>query len=549
MCRQVAERRTNFFDFMKTKLRRLLAVVVMVSGWSWLAAGDAKLPAGLADFSDYVEQTMKAFEVPGIAVAIVKDGEVVLARGFGVRKLGEPAAVDAHTRFAIASNTKAFTAAALAMLVDEGKLSWDDRVTDWLPGFQMADPLVTQEMRVRDLLVHRSGLGLGAGDLLFWPPSDYSTAEVVRRLRYVPLTTSFRGAYAYDNILYAVAGEVIAAAAGQSWKDFVRTRIFGPVGMTEAKLSSAEVTATDNAATGHAKIDFKALGPVAPMAWENNAPAGAIVASVSDLAKWLRVQLAGGRLVDGPDGKERRLFSEQRQREMWSVVTPMPIAQRTGALAVTQPNFNGYGLGWGLADYRGKKIVSHTGGWPGQVSKVTLVPELKLGVVVLTNQESGEAFQAVSLRVLDAFMAAPPTDWVAAYAEAQRKAHQGADESWAKHVAARAKAAAPSLPLGGYAGMYRDRWYGDVSLQEEAGKLVLRFTHTPQLVGELEPWQHDTFIVRWRDRTLNADAFVTFALTPDGTIDQVKMAAISPLTDFSFDFQDLLLKPVPASKS
>ncbi len=523
-----------------------MSVALAVIGWGARAAAEPKLPAGLADFSAYVERTLKEFEVPGLAVAIVKDGEVVMARGFGVRKLGEATPVDAHTLFAIASNTKAFTAAALAILVDEGKLGWDDRVTDRLPGFQMADPLVTHEMRVRDLLVHRSGLSLGAGDLLFWPPSDYSTGEIVRRLRFVPLTTSFRGTYAYDNILYAVAGEVIAAVSGQSWKEFVRTRIFGPVGMTEAKLSSAEVTAADNAATGHAKIDFQALGPVAPMAWENNAPAGAIVASVGDLAKWLRVQLAGGRLADGDDGKERRLFSELRQREMWSVVTPVPITQRTGVLAATQPNFSGYGFGWGLADYRGKKVVSHTGGWPGQVSKVTLVPELKLGVVVLTNQESGEAFQAVSLRVLDAFMDAPATDWVAAYAEARQKALRGADESWAKHVAARAKDAAPSLPRGGYAGMYRDRWYGDVSLKEEGGKLVLRFTHTPKLVGELEPWQHDTFIVRWRDRSLNADAFVTFALTPDGAIDQVKMEAISPLTDFSFDFQDLLLKPAPA---
>lgn len=534
---------------MKTKLRGVLAAVMLASGWSWLPASEPKLPEGLADFSAYVERTMKEFEVPGLAVAIVKDGEVVMARGFGVRKLGEAAAVDAHTLFAIASNTKAFTAAALAILVDEGKLSWDDRVVDRLPGFQMSDPLVTREMRVRDLLVHRSGLSLGAGDLLFWPPSDYSTGEVVRRLRFIPLATSFRSAYAYDNILYSVAGEVVAAVSGQSWKEFVRTRIFGPLGITEAKLSSADVGPADNAATGHAKIDFKALGPVAPMAWENNAPAGGIVANVTDLAKWLRVQLAGGKLKEGADGPEQRLFSEERQREMWSVVTPMPITQRTGALAATQPNFSGYGLGWNLTDYRGRKIVSHTGGWPGQVSRVTLVPELKLGIVVLTNQESGEAFQAVSLRVMDAFLDAPATDWIAAYAESHRKALARADGRWAKHVAARAKDAPPSLPPARYAGMYRDTWYGDVSIAEEKGKLVLRFTHTPLLVGDLETWQHDTFIVRWRDRTLNADAFVSFALTPDGAIDQVKMEPISPLTDFSFDFQDLLLKPVESAKS
>ena len=530
---------------MKTGWRVWAALVI---GWSWQIAVGAPLPEGLKDFDAYVARTLTEFEVPGIAVAIVKDGEVVMAAGFGVRKLGEPAKVDAQTVFAIASNTKAFTAAALAILVDEGKLSWDDRVADRLPGFQMADPFVTHEMRVRDLLVHRSGLSLGAGDLLYWPPSDYPTSEVVRRLRFIPLATSFRSAYAYDNILYAVAGEVVAAVSGQPWKEFVRSRIFGPVGMTAAKLSSAEVAPGDNAATGHALYDFKKLGPVAPMAWENNAPAGAIVANVTDLAKWMQVQLAGGRLPDSGDGKERRLFKVARQREMWSVVTPMPIAQRSGVMAVTQPNFNGYGLGWNLSDYRGRKVVSHTGGWPGQVSKVALVPELKVGVVVLTNQEVGGAFQAISLRVLDAYMEASPTDWVAAYREAQLKAQARADDSWAKHVEARAKDSKPSLPQARYAGVLRDVWYGDVIVAEEAGKLTLRFSHTPLLMGDMEHWQNDTFIVRWRDRSLNADAFVTFALTPDGALDQVKMEAISPLTDFSFDFQDLLLKPVAPAK-
>ena len=522
--------------------RRIAALAALL--FSCVVSLVASLPSALQDLDATVERAMKEFAVPGLAIAIVKDGEVVLARGYGVRKLGDPTPVDAHTLFAIASNTKAFTSAALAILVDEGKLGWDDRVVDRLPGFQMSDAFVTREMRVRDLLVHRSGLSLGAGDLLYWPPSDYSTAEVVRRLRLVPLTTSFRSAYAYDNILYAVAGEVVAAVSGQSWKDFVRTRIFAPVGMSGVKLSNAELWPLDNTATGHALANFKDLGPVPFMAWDNNAPAGAIITSVSEMAKWLRVQLGGGRLPDGADGKERWLFSAERQREMWSVVTPMPILPREGALAATQPNFNGYGLGWGLSDYRGRKIVSHTGGWPGQVSKVTLVPELKLGVVVLTNQEAGEAFQAVSLRVLDAFLAAPATDWVTAYAESHRKMVANADDSWAKHVAARAKDAPPSLPLARYVGLYRDTWYGDVAIADEAGKLVLRFTHTPFLTGELEHWQHDTFIVRWRERSLNADAFVTFALTPDGAIDQVRMEAVSPLTDFSFDFQDLLLRPV-----
>ncbi len=521
------------------------AVVGFLVLWSTLLHAAVEGAPWLGELDGVVERARKEFAVPGIAVAIVQDGRVVAARGYGLRELGKPETVDAHTLFAIASNTKAFTAAALAILVDEKALAWNDRVVERLPWFQMSDAYVTREMTIRDLLVHRSGLGLGAGDLLFWPTTTYSTEAVVRRLRFVPLATSFRANYAYDNILYAAAGLTLEQVSGKPWPAFVRERIFAPVGMTESKTSASDLRPGDNAATGHAKYDFKDLRTVPPTAWDNNLPAGGIRSSVHDMAKWLLVQLDGGRLPKGADGKEQRLFSEARQREMWSLVTPIGIAPASvPALAPLVPNFRGYGLGWNVNDYRGKKIVSHTGGWPGQVSRVTLVPEAKLGIVVLTNQEEGAAFQTVTYSVLDAALGAPATDWVAAYAEVVKKGQANADESWQKHVAARDAASKPSLPWAKYAGTYRDAWYGDVSLALEGEKLVMTFSKTAQLVGDLDHWQHDTFIVKWRDRSLNADAFVTFALTPDGAVESVKMEAVSPLTDFSFDFHDLKLKPV-----
>jgi len=409
----------------------------------------------------------------------------------------------------------------------------------------MSDPYVTAEMTVRDLLTHRSGLALGAGDLLFWPTTDFTTREVVERLRFVPLAGGFRAGYAYDNILYAAAGLVLEEVAGQGWDAFMRARIFGPVGMADTRPNYLTLPPGANVATGHAKYDFRDLKPVPPLAWSNASAAGGIYSSAHDMAKWLRVQLAGGRLPPGPEGEERRLFRPERQSEMWALVTPMPISEpRVEALKVTRPNFRGYGLGWDLSDYRGQKLVAHTGGWPGQVSKVVLVPALGLGVVVLTNQESGAAFQAISWRVLDAYLGAPATDWVTAYAEAVRGSRDSADESWAKAQAARAADSRPSLPLARYAGTYRDPWRGEVYLTERDGRLVLRFSRTEKLEGDLEHWQHDTFIVRWHDRSHNADAFVTFALKPDGSIDQMRMEAISPLTDFSFDFHDLVLRPV-----
>ncbi|TBR39765.1 MULTISPECIES: serine hydrolase [Dyella] len=506
------------------------------------------LPEQLQDFRAYVDSVRKQFDVPGIAVAIVKDGKVVMEQGFGERELGKPEPVDARTMFAIASNTKAFTAAALQMLAEQGKLKMDDRVIDHLPWFQMSDPYVTREMRIRDLLAHRSGLGLGAGDLLYWPPTGYTTKEVVERLRDVPLATSFRSAYAYDNILFAVATLVIEQVSGQTYADFLRTQIFKPVGMDDALVDSTYLKPGMNIAMGHAKFNFTELKPVPPMAWSNNPGAGGIYASVHDLAKWMNVQLAGGKLPDAGDGKEHRLFKEDSQKQMWSMLTPMKIGEPpVPELARTKPNFAGYGEGWFLTDYQGQRLVWHTGGWPGMVSRLTLVPELKLGIVVLTNQESGAAFNAVTYRVLDAYLGKTKTDWVAAYAAATKKAEGNADDSWKKHEAARNKGSKPSLPLAKYAGTYRDPWYGDIAISQEGGKMRMKFSKTAQLVGTMEPWQNDSFVVRWDDRSLNADAFVTFSLDADGGIREVRMQPISPMTDFSFDFQDLRLTPVKGS--
>lgn len=512
-------------------------------------SGDrAVLPAQLQDFDAYVENVRAQFEVPGIAVAIVKDGEVVLARGYGLRDRERNLPVDEHTMFAIASNTKAFTAASLSMLADEGRLDLNDRVIDHLPWFRMSDDFVTGEMRVRDLLAHRSGLALGAGDLLYWPGTDYSTEEVARRLRHVPLDGSFRGQYAYDNILYGVAQLVIEKASGQTYEAFLRTRIFAPLGMNETRFNSDTLLPGDtNVATGYAKADFTDLQPAPRMSWGNVSGAGGIYSSVHDLAKWVRVQLDGGVIdhaqVGNPDAK--RLFSAKRQKAMWSVITPIPVgAPPVPELAAATPNFLGYGEGWTLSDYRGSKVVAHNGGWPGMVTRVVMVPEHDLGVIVFTNAEVGNALHAVALRALDGYLDAPETDWTAAYAAALKKSQEKSDTDWQKHVAARDEKSTPSLPLSGYVGTYRDPWYGDVVISRQGDKLGIRFSRTAQLVGTLSHWQHDTFVVRWNERWLNADAFLTFALDHDGRIREARMEAISPLTDFSFDFHHLRLAPV-----
>lgn len=507
-------------------------------------AGAAALPAQLADFDAYVENVRRTFDVPGIAVAVVQDGRIVLERGYGTRTLGGKP-VDAHTMFAIASNTKAFTAAALNMLAEDGKLNLDDRVVDHLPWFQMSDPYVTREMRVRDLLAHRSGLGLGAGDLLYWPTTDYTNLEVARRLRNVPLTGSFRGRYAYDNILYGVAQLVVEQASGMPFEQFLRTRILQPLQMDETRFNADALKPGDNVATGYALADGKALEAAPTLTWHNVSGAGGLYASAHDMTKWMRMQLAGGSYTDAA-GKTKQLFQDKSRQTMWTMLTPMPVPRpAVPELEAAKPNFIGYGQGWMLSDYRGNRLVWHTGGWPGMVSRLTLVPDRGLGVIVLTSGEFGGAFNAVTLRVLDAFLDAPKTDWNAAYGAALAKSRGNADDRWAKLEAARAKDSKPSLPPAGYAATYRDPWYGDVTVAQDGDRLRMRFAHTKALTGTLTHWQHDTFIVRWDERWLNADAFVTFSLTPEGKVREARMEAISPNTDFSFDFQDLVLTPAP----
>ncbi len=523
----------------RQRLLWVLGVITCLAAFPAFAADTAPV----ADLDSYVAAAMRTFEVPGLAVAVVKNGEVVLTKGYGVRRMGEPAPVDAHTLFGIASNTKAFTAAALGILVDEGKISWDDPVTKHVPWFQMYDPYVTREMTVRDLLCHRSGLGLGAGDLLFWPPTAFSRDEILRRLRFIKPAHTFRSKFAYSNLMFVAAGQIIPAVTGLSWEEFIKQRILGPLKMNSSQTSITLFHAGDNVATPHSKVE----GHVQAIPYtniDNSAPAGAINSSVADMSRWVLTQLASGRI---PQSDEKRLFSERVSKEMWSAQTPLPVPDPPPGLEALRGNFSAYGLGWGLNEFRGHKVVSHTGGLPGFVSLVMLVPDIQLGVVVLTNQEAGGAFGAIGHRIADRYLGAPDTDWIAAFHKLDEKQRADAAETVAKQSASRNADSKPSLPLAKYAGRYSDPWYGEITISTERDGLVLRFNHTPSLVADMEHWQYDTFKARWRERSLDADAFVTFALNPDGAIGQMKMVPVSPLTDFSFDFQDLLFTPVASA--
>jgi CubicO group peptidase (beta-lactamase class C family) len=507
----------------------------------------AALAAPPADLAQHVESLRASIGVPGMAVAIVENHQVTFARGFGVRALGVPERVDADTIFPTGSTGKAFTVAALAVLVDQGKIGWDDKVTDHLPGFQMYDSWVTRELTIRDLLVHRSGLGLGEGDLLFVPRTNLSRAESVRRLRYLKPATSFRYGFAYDNVLYMVAGQLIESVTGQSWEKFVAEQVLKPAGMLNSTTDEPVRFATANRAQPHARLDGGLRGAGNQERLDerdelgrNGAPAGGLAISANDFARWLMIQLDGGQLPE----RNGRLFSAEAQRQMWTPVVLEEIEAVPAALAPTRPMFNAYALGWDVSDYRGTKIVWHTGAVFGFLAAVVLIPERHVGFTIEINSEDGEIIRGLMYELLDHYLGLPHRDWTGIIrADKQQKIAAALDSLKVKKAAP--AGVGPSLPLAGYVGTYNDPWYGNVAVSLANGKLGIDFKSTPRMGGTLEHWQYDTFITRFDDKTIEP-AYVTFNLDADGKVSRVTLKAVSPLADFSWDYQDLLLTPLPA---
>jgi CubicO group peptidase (beta-lactamase class C family) len=366
----------------------------------------------------------------------------------------------------------------------------------------------------------------------------YTREDIIYKLRFMKPASSFRSHYAYDNPLYMTAGQIIPAITGVSWDDYIRQHLFAALDMNHSNVSNAAFRPGDNYAFPHARVDGK-LQVIPFQVLDNAGPAGSINSCAADLAKWVQLQPNRGKFVD----HEERLFSERQSQEMWSPQTILPIGKYGPPLAGLKPTFADYALGWGLRDYHGRKLAGDTGGVAGFVSRVMLVPEENLGVVVLNNAEQGGAFDSILYHVLDYCFGLPPTDWIAAFKSVRDADEREAAEMTKKAEGARAVDSRPSFPLEKYAGAYNDAWYGPISIHSETGGLVITFDHTPSMIGDLQHWQYNTFKAHGRDRTIE-DAFITFSLKADGSVESARMAAVSPLADFSFDYQDLLLEPV-----
>jgi CubicO group peptidase (beta-lactamase class C family) len=507
-----------------------------------LIAFSTKLQAQLitsSQIDSIAELTLKTFDVPGIAVAVVKDGKVIHAKGYGLRSLNTKQKVDENTLFGIASNTKAFTAAALGMLIDEGKLKWDDKVIDYIPEFRLYNPYVTEEFTVRDLLTHRSGLGLGAGDLMFWPDSsDFTKKDIIHNLRYLKQVSSFRTKYDYDNNLYMEAGEVVARISGMSWEDFIQKRILDPLNMSGTAPSFKRLKNKSNVIDPHAPVN--GVVKVIRRDWnETSNAAGGIYSNLTDMCKWIIMQMNNGKY--GKDFHDS-LFSKEVHEEMWTPQTIIPVRGETPY----NTHFSSYGLGWFLSDVKGYKQVSHTGGLAGIVTQVTLIPELQLGIIVFTNQQSGAAFTTITNTIKDSYFGVKSRNWLKINHDRvvanEANAKEITDKIWADIEAQQKNSLRPDINL--YTGTYTDKWFGDVVVSINDGKMWFQSKRSFLLSGEMFPYKGNTFIVKWNDRSLDADAFVIFDVDNEGKPSGIKMKAISPLTDFSFDFQDLDLKKV-----
>ncbi|RIV84995.1 serine hydrolase [Aurantiacibacter zhengii] len=495
-------------------------------------------------FVERVETLRAQSGAPGIAIAIVEDGETTLSRGWGVREMGTNDPVDADTIFYTGSTGKALTSAALATLVDDGVIDWDDKVIDHMPWFRMYDPWVTNEITIRDLLVHRSGLALGAGDLLYVPRGQLSRRETVERLRYIEPATSFRSAYAYDNILYIVAGQLIEEVTGQTWEEYVKAEVLDRGGMTSSTTSYAMRYAEDNRALGHARVNGRVRGdgPLSVLDEDEQLgaaalPAGGIAMSANDLAQWLKIQLAHGALPGGG-----RLFSEETAREMWQPVTVMPTTTWPGDLAVANADYTAYALGWTVEDYRGHRLVWHNGAVFGSIAAVALLPDENVGLAIVVNAEEGALRRGLMYELLDHYIDAPFHDWPAKFdgfiADMQSRGIAAVSA-----IADDPADVGPSLTRTAYAGTYRDPWYGDVVVSERDGGLWVDFATTPDMQGPLVHYQYDTFVTQFTDSGIEP-ALVTFQLDAEGQVERVKMAAASPIADFSFNYHDLDLRPV-----
>lgn len=481
-----------------------------------------------------IKNTLKTFDVPGISVGIIKDGKVVYAKGHGVRAMSNKKQMDKSTLVGVASNSKGFTCFALAMMVDEGKLNWDDKVRQHIPEFKLNDPWVTEHFTVRDLVTHRSGMGLGAGDLMFFPEGNFKVDDVIQNVGYLEAESSFRSTFAYNNNMYIIAGEVLKRVSGLTWEAFIETKIMKPVGMTNSKASYNRVTDKSNIIEAHTFADGKLVQ--IPHDWSETAnPAGGIVSNVDDMLIWAQFLIN-----DAVTTKGERLLSEAQFHELWQLQTPLKVRKND----TYNSNFRGYGLGWFVTDVKGGyKQVYHTGGLLGTVTQFTMIPDLDLAIVVLTNQMNGSAFNTITNTIKDSYLGYEDRDWLSKLGKNNTEWYQYNDslKTAVFDQVVKMKNNKSTPKAINIIGTYADAWFGNVIISQSGNDLQIASEKSPTLKGRLLPYNATTFIVKWNNRSYDADCYLQFTFNETGKAVNATLKPIAPVTDFSFDFEHLKL--------
>ena len=465
---------------------------------------------------EFIVKGMRDWAIPGLAVAVVRNDSVLLQKGYGTRELARTGAVDEHTLFGIMSTTKAMTSAAIAMLVDDGVVSWNDPVTKWIPEFEMPEPYVTSALTVVDLLTHRAGLG--NADLL-WVRGDLDEAEIFRRVRYLDPAYSFRAGYTYQNIMYGLAGELIARASGMPYGEFLKDRLLDPLGMSRTFTSLAAVreSGDDNVSSSHFEIR-DTVRVIEEEAVDVLASAGAVWSNASDMARWLRFLLDSAR-VGGRD-----LIKPETFAELFRPHTIIPANQFYPTVRLTQPHWTTYALGWFQQDYRGHYVAFHTGSLSGRIAIVGLLPDERFGIVVLGNLDHAEFRHALMLRAFDLQLGDTGRDWSDELLGLYRGFAAQADSARSARETQRRIGTKPLLPLSQYVGTYTHPVWGDLVVGETGDGLTACMGMENQLRGSLVHWHYDTFRIQLGDGRSEPD-WVQFVLARDGTVSELRFGA------------------------
>lgn len=507
-------------------MKKILTLIILVA-LSLTAAPQRTLTKKLERLDAYFGQARADWEVPGMAVAIVKDGQLVFSKGYGTRNVATGEPVDGNTLFAIASNTKAYTAAALAILVDEGKLSWGDKVHEYLPWFELYDPYVTQNMTITDLLTHRSGLKTFSGDLIWWG-THYDREEVVRRARHCEPVYGFRERYGYNNIMYIAAGLVIEEVTGMSWEEFIRERFLEPLGMDRTVTSTRDLGGMVNVSAPHNDVDGEQV-PIEWQNWDNVAPAGALISSVDDAVRWLIFQMDKGVTREGDT-----LIKAERFREMWSVVTPQGISAWSEGMFPSN-YFKGYGLGWSIQDYLGHKVIGHGGGYDGFITNTTFVPGENIGFAIFTNKNTS-LYYPLLYKILDVMLENPEEkDWSREFLTLIERREEYEKKQREKAEEERAKDSEPTLPVVKYLGTYSSEMYGDAKVYLDNGEMMVNLVPTDKAIGTLRHWQYNTWEIELKQITSLPRGLVNFLINEKGEVYEMQIDIPNP----DFDFTEL----------